>query len=611
MRLMATSSRGPGQQHLPAAPDLPDVPDVPGVVFGRLRYGRLGRTLRARPVLVDSMLAVAVGLVALLPYVAPPRPRIVGILLLTFAAVAPLCLRRRYPVGALVVSAAACYAQVLLWIPSFGTFSSLLIEFYTVAKWCSRRVAAVSALAVVVWILWFSFRIPDVRTTGRAAVMLVFLPAAVAAGVLGGNANTRRAYVASIADRALRAERERDQQARLAAAGERARIAREMHDIVAHNLSVMIALADGASYTLRDLVATTAAPAALAALEPSVESEPPVESRTSVESGTPVATKGDERVLLAARAVESVSATGREALAQMRSLLGVLRDDAGPVRSSTTDAGAPHETVGLGDVEPAVVQHSAAADGSGRGGRDGRDGGYATSQDEIRDEFATAPQPRLADLDRLINQVRLAGRTVGFLVLGERHELPADAELTIFRIVQESLTNVLKHAETEARAVVRLAFDADGVDVEITNSCSAFAGETSASRETAFRETASQETAASANPALSRPSGRGVGRGIEGMRERAALHGGRLVAGPIDGAEGGWRVSARINAPAAHRPPIATQRLAVASSGQDRAAASEPPAVPPAVTKLRTATMPATGHDQDQGQDQVLGGQAR
>ncbi|WP_232303737.1 histidine kinase [Pseudofrankia sp. DC12] len=523
-------------------------PDVPGVVFGRMRHSRTGTVLRTHPVLVDSGLALTVCVLALVPLAHPPRGMAAAILLLTVAATAPLCLRRSYPLGTFVVCALVSLTQILLWVPSFGTFTSLLIEFYTVAKWCSRRVTTAAAASVTAWILWFCVRLPHVREVDRVAVALVFLPAAVAAGVLGVNANTRRAYVASITDRANRAERERDQQARLAAAGERSRIAREMHDIVAHNLSVMIALADGAGYTLRDLLAGAGATAA-----------PPVEGSEVTTAVVAAPGPDDERVRRAAKAVESVSATGREALAQMRSLLGVLREDTGlrddnSLAQPTPDdagrgiAGVPggNEVVGWPTGEMAVADwHDSAVPGL--------DGGTAP------DEPAMAPQPRIADLNRLIEQVRHAGPTVGFLVIGQRRELPAAAELTVFRIVQESLTNILKHAGPRANAVVRLSFTPAGVDIEITN-------------------TGPTPDAASDQSGTHGQAPRSPGRGIAGMRERASLHGGSLVAGP---GAGGWRVAARVLAPAGS-PSAATAGATDRASGVPpaRAVVTTPPRTP-------------------------------
>ena len=197
---------------------------------------------------------------------------------------------------------------------------------------------------------------------------------------------------------------------------ERNRIAREMHDIVAHNITVMISLADGAAYT--------------AARDPEI----------------------------ATTAMETVSATGRQALAEMRRLLGVLRDDSGS---------------------------------------------------------ALVPQPGVPELDQLLEQVRAAGLPVTLEVAGDGRSLPAGAQLTVFRLVQESLTNCLKHAGASAAARVRLRYAADSVDVEVIDT----------------------------GRSGSRSNDAG-GRGLEGMRERAAVYAGTVEAGPSSG--GGWRVHARL-----------------------------------------------------------------
>ena len=194
----------------------------------------------------------------------------------------------------------------------------------------------------------------------------------VAAGVLGTSVRHRRALLASLEDRAARLELERDQQGLLAAAAERARIAREMHDIVAHNLTVMIALADGAVFA---------------------------------------AERAPEK---ATTAMETVSATGRQALAEMRRLLGVLRED---------------------EVERTLLR----------------------------------PSPGVPQIDQLVEQVRAAGLPVTLEVAGDGRALPAGAQLTVFRLVQEALTNTLKHAGASAAARVRLRYAGDGIDVEVTD----------------------------------------------------------------------------------------------------------------------------------------------
>ncbi|HWK30010.1 MAG TPA: ATP-binding protein [Solirubrobacter sp.] len=131
-------------------------------------------------------------------------------------------------------------------------------------------------------------------------------------------------------------------------------------------------------------------------------------------------------------------------------------------------------------------------------------------------EAALAPQPGLADLDALLGQVRAAGLPVTFEAGGELAPLGPGAELTVYRLVQEALTNTLKHAGPDARAQVRLRFEPDGIDVEVTDD--------------------------GCGPAPVSTTG----QGLSGMRERAAVYGGAVSAGPA--ADGGWRVHARLAA---------------------------------------------------------------
>ena len=239
----------------------------------------------------------------------------------------------------------------------------------------------------------------------------------------------RRALLISLQEKAARLEFERDQEGRLGAAAERARIAREMHDIVAHNLSVMIALADGATYAM--------------------DASP-------------------ERAIEATR---RVSSTGREALVEMRRLLGVLRDQ------ST--------------------------------------------------EHPLAPQPGLDRLDELLARVHAAGIPVTMEMDGDPHALPDGVQLTVFRVAQEALTNTLKHAARPTRAHLALRCSAGQVDLEVTDS--------------GDRELPRRRSQVS-----------GGGNGLRGMRERVAVYGGKLDAGPDP--RGGWRVHLRLapDAEAAH-----------------------------------------------------------
>jgi signal transduction histidine kinase len=368
------------------------------------------RSLARHPLAADALLAL--GVLAL-SSVGVAHEHLAASLAFSLALVAPLVWRRRAPLPVFLLIAAIAFAQ---WLADLLLVAdiALLVAIYTVAAHESRRRLAVAAAILEVGIVLAVIRWAD----GQEVLVVVFLTGmATAASVLGVNVQTRRAYLASLEERAAQLERERDQQGRLAAAAERARIAREMHDIVAHNLSVMVALADGAEF--------------MAGADPQ----------------------------RSAGAMEQVSRTGRHALGEMRRLLGVLRED---------------------------------------------------------DAAELAPQPGLADLDALLEQVRTAGLPVTLETSGMPIPLGAGAELTVYRLVQEALTNTLKHAGADARATVRLRYDDSGIDVEVTD------------------------------------DGRGRahvsagGQGLSGMRERAAVYGGAIEAGPRTG--GGWRVHTRLAA---------------------------------------------------------------
>jgi signal transduction histidine kinase len=306
---------------------------------------------------------------------------------------------------------------------------ALLIALYTVATMRPRRealaCAAVYELYIVAFTIWLegsSWWYPAIFLSGLVGAALG----------LGLYSATRLAYLAELRDRAARLERERDQQGALAAAAERARIAREMHDIVAHHLTVMVTLSD----------------AAIAVSDSSPQSS---ERATAV--------------------MRRVSATGRTALADTRRLLGVLRASPGE------DAAESRQ-----------------------------------------------PVPDLAQLDALIEQVRIAGLDTTLEVSGESPDVPAGVQLTVYRLVQEALTNTLKHGGPGARATVRLRFQPGELLVDI------------------------DDDRAGASPGTTPPSPvratSTAGSGLVGMRERARAYGGDVQAGPRQ--PGGWTVSARL-----------------------------------------------------------------
>jgi signal transduction histidine kinase len=341
----------------------------------------------------------------------------------TIALALPLFWRRRHPVGVFAVVAAVALVQWTFDVRAFGD-AALLVALYTIAATQPLRTTLVAAAVLEAGI---GLAIARWAPPGHPLDGIIALTGlTTAAGVLGVNVRHRQALLASLRDRAARLEAERDQEGQLAAAAERARIAREMHDIVAHNLSVMIALADGASFAFRS---------------------------------TP------ERAELAMR---NVSRTGREALTEMRRLLGVLRD------------------------------HDPAGDRS--------------------------PQPGMRQLDALIEQMRVAGVRTTLTVSGAPPDhISGGLQLAAYRIVQEALTNVLKHAGADVKAWVRLRWTGSALELEI------------------------------ANTGIPIPAPAVEGGGLRGMRERAAVYDGAVSAGPRP--EGGWVVAARLAQPAAEPAP--------------------------------------------------------
>ncbi|WP_035849616.1 sensor histidine kinase [Kitasatospora azatica] len=349
---------------------------------------------------------------------------------LEVALILPLTFRRRYPLGVFSVIASVAFAQwlVSLWMhdPGMPADIAVLIALYTVAVKCPMRwtlpAYAVCELGVLLAAEGWRPEFP-VPNPFEAFLRVVFFLSGgtTAALVLGLNVRARRAKLLALHERARELERQRDQQSALAVAEERSRIAREMHDIVTHNLSVMVALADGAVY------ANEHAPAkATAAMRQSAE-------------------------------------TGRQALTDMRRFLGVLRAD-----------------------EPDALRH---------------------------------PQPGLGQLAALAAQVRAAGLPTELRLSGDFAGISPGAQLTVYRLVQESLTNTLKHTAPGARAEVTVECTPGTVRVEVRDDGRAL-----------------RPPAEPVN---------GAGHGLAGMRERAAAYGGSLTAGPLTG--GGWRVSATLD----------------------------------------------------------------
>ncbi|KIF03282.1 histidine kinase, partial [Streptomyces sp. RSD-27] len=299
-------------------------------------------------------------------YAPPDLPVAVA---LTAALALPLLWRRRAPRAVFAAVTAAAFVQWLVGV-QLPADTALLVALYTVAATSGRRgtllagavVQAGVLLACLRWAPEGAFLTPFVAVTATVA----------AAAVLGVNVRTTRAYLAAVEERAERLEREQEQQARLAAAEERTRITREMHDIVTHNLSVMVALTDAAVYAQH---------------------------------------RSPRR---ATEAMLQIAETGRQALTDMRRSLGILRTD-----------------------EPDAERH---------------------------------PLPGIAQLDSLADQMCAAGLPTRLEVRGGHGHVPATAQLTVYRLVQEALTNTLKHTPPGTTAEVRVHCSTGAVAVDVTDS---------------------------------------------------------------------------------------------------------------------------------------------
>lgn len=260
-------------------------------------------------------------------------------------------------------------AQLVLDVETTAADFAFLVIVYTVAATASRGASRLALTAGLCAAPAAQLRWPEEHssTLGNVAIMIFQTVPFALAWVLGDSIRTRRAYFAQLEERNARLEKEREAQAKVAVAAERARIARELHDVVAHNVSVMVVQADGAAYVL------DAAP--------------------------------DQ----AKKALETISSTGRQALAEMRRLLGVLR----------------------------------------------------TGEHQEGGEYV--PQPDVEQIEDLVEQCRGSGLPVDFKVEGTPRPLPSGVELTAYRIVQEALTNTRKHGGPNAGASVRLVYFDDGL----------------------------------------------------------------------------------------------------------------------------------------------------
>ncbi|MFI8664627.1 sensor histidine kinase [Rhodococcus qingshengii] len=384
--------------------------------------GTVSDTVKAligrHPTRADAVLAAVMGVWALPQMIYHARHSealFFCYLLLSVLLVVPLIWRRRFPLSTFAFAASVALVQWAVGI-ELSADITLLVYLYTVASRYRLRVAVLAAGVIEFGAVLASVRWP--RGMYWTEMLILLTGPVVAALMLGVYVRDRRNSVSLLLERAKQLERDRDHQAVIAAVEERTRIAREMHDVVAHSLLVMVTLSEGA------------------ALKQAREPE------------------------RAGEAMRQVSATGRQALAEIRRLLGVLRTET-----------APHER---------------------------------------------SPQPGVAEIDGLLERIRQTGLDVDVRVTGAPDGLPPGAELVVFRIVQEALTNTLKHSVDPSHVGIVIVYGAEAVTVDI-------------------HDDGARTTGATAE---------GAGQGLSGMRERAAVYGGTVDAGP-DSA-GGWRIRAHL-----------------------------------------------------------------
>ncbi len=337
----------------------------------------------------------------------------------------PLIFRRNAPVAAFVLVGLVAALQWAVGVPPVGGDIAVLVVLYTVAAHRGRPVGVAAALAVQVGVVVAVARFAG---AGWPRFLLLLTIVLWAAALLGITQQARRSHLAALVDRAARLERAAEGQTALATAAERTRIAREMHDIVAHSLSVMVALADGAALT-----------------------QQPEQARA---------------------AMAQVARTGRDALADTRRVLGILRTDPDPADR--------------------------------------------------------APLPGLDSLEALLITVRATGLRTSLLVTGTVFALPAAAQTAVYRIVQEGLTNIVKHADQADRATVTLTYRHPQIGIDVTDN--------GVHRWTAPRTRPAPDA-----------------HGLLGITERAALFGGTARAGW--GTNGGWRITAALQLTGAAEPP--------------------------------------------------------
>jgi len=378
--------------------------------------------LQRRGAMIDAAMAVAMFVFAMLSLISLPdfggvRPLDwLGVALIA-AQTLSLAWRRRYPVTILVVAVGAFVVDRGLNYPSSWAVFGIAFALYTIgAELGAGRSMIIGAIAIAVIVGWTAVGV--FTASLPAPLILTVFGFVTFPYVLGREAHRREQRVIELEARALRAEFDRERRAEEAVREEQTRIARELHDVVAHEVTVM----------------TIQAAAANRVFETSPEE--------------------------ASAAMTTVEEAGHRALTEMRRLLGLLRSG------------------GDGDLDP---------------------------------------QPGLEDLDTLISQLGDAGLDVALTVEGRPRPIPVGVDVNAFRIIQESLTNTVKHGGPGARSSVVVRYGEQELSITVSDD---------------------------GRGAAVGLSGNGSGQGIVGMRERVVMLDGTLEAGPRPG--GGYRVLGRI-----------------------------------------------------------------
>jgi len=341
--------------------------------------------------------------------------------MLALAQTLPLAFRRIRPVTVLAIVVAAFFFDRSLDYPSSVAAVGVPFAFHSLGSQLPRRRSLQIGLPVIGFLVAFTAMGVYYSASVDWGTVVVMFILTLAPLLLGREVNERRRYLTELEERADLLEAQREQRARQAVREERARIARELHDVVAHEMTVMTVQAAGARRVL------------------------------------------DSNPDQAAEALTAIESAGHDALTEMRRLLGLLRQD--------------------------------------------------------RTDGALGPQPGLGRLEALVDQMEEAGLPVQLDTEGERGTLAAGLDLNAYRIIQESLTNSLKHGGPNTRASVFVRFEPDRLVIEVADD---------------------GRGAAAEGPAESN----GAGHGLVGMQERAAMLGGTLKAGPQPG--GGFIVKAAI-----------------------------------------------------------------